>query len=334
MEYAVMPGQIRSNDKKPESNVIVFWALAGAAILILQAYVFSSWIISGQPALILPGDDPVPLLVQYGLPAFQVINICLFIGAFFTLVRSVSRDRMFTAFQLMMIGWLFTYWQDPWLSARFPIFTYNTNLFSLGCWCEFLPGWSAPNGSRLPEPILLNIPAYFVLLPSAILPGLAMIKRLVAKAPDAGLIKRYFAAVGGILILWIPLEVVSTRVIHADTWPGSIRSLSIWAGEFYQIPVYEFVFFPAILAGCAMLLHSAENGKSFIELGLHKLNIGKLGKELLRVLAFIAYANLMNAIYIGSMVLMSTQADPWPESPDWIRGEMCGEKPSHCDVAP
>jgi hypothetical protein len=334
VEGVIEKGHLRSNSKLSERNTVIFWALAGAAVVLLQSYVYSAWILSGQPARVSPGTDPVPFLVQYGLPAFQVINIALFIGAFIKLFRSVLSVGTFTAFQLMMIGWLFTYWQDPWLSARFPIFTYNNNLFSYGCWCEFLPGWSTPNGSRLPEPILLNIPAYFILLPLAILPGLAMLKKLVAKVPDASGVKRYFAAMGGILIWWIPLELVSTRLIHADTWPGSIRSLSIWAGEFYQMPIYEFFLFPAILAGCAMLLHASENGKSFVEYGLSKMKLGNKATQLMRVLAFIAFANLMNGLYIGTMVLISTQADPWPESPSWMRGELCGDELSFCDIKP
>jgi hypothetical protein len=121
------------------------------------------------------------------------------------------------------------------------------------------------------------------------------------------------------------LDVAVTRYLHFDAWAGSFQGASFWGGRFYQFPIYEFILFPSVFVPCAfLLLHADSDGYTLIERGAKSIVQPAL-RTTTRVLAFVAFCNLMNLAYTTAMGVHAVYADPWPaEMPSWLANEQCG----------
>jgi hypothetical protein len=122
------------------------------------------------------------------------------------------------------------------------------------------------------------------------------------------------------------LDVVATTLLHFDAWPGAKQSLSLFGGRFYQFPLYEFAIFPAIFVACAFLLfHRAASGETWIEQGIERLRVGARTRTTLRVLAFVAFCNVLNLAYTTTMGALALVVEAWPaDMPSWLASEQCG----------
>jgi hypothetical protein len=246
------------------------------------------------------------------------------IGTLIYFTRTLWRDRMLAPIQVLMLGWLLTYWQDPWLNIFRPNFTYNAHLLNYGSWAEFIPGWLSPNGSRIPEPLMINFSAYVFQLPVSTLFGWWVMGKAKARFPKFDGFRLFLCGWAAMIVLDLGQEILATRVVHYDAYPGAFGP-KLWAGEFYQIPLYEFFFFPLALAGCsALYFFRDDKGRMLAERGIDRLRIGGFKRDLLRVLAVATFANLMNGFYIFAMAILSLYSDPWPQMPSWLRNNVCG----------
>ncbi|WP_459976736.1 hypothetical protein, partial [Mycobacterium avium] len=88
------------------------WPVIGIAAILVQLYAFAGWLLGG-PTAPNPGPDPLPAYARYGMIGFQVAMVLLGIGGVVYIGRTLSKGRKLSLFQLVMIGWLFTWWQDP-----------------------------------------------------------------------------------------------------------------------------------------------------------------------------------------------------------------------------
>lgn len=303
---------------------IYWWAAVGTLIILLQIYVFGAWMGSDKFVPTSPGTDPLPDYSAIGLKIFEGLGILNLIGAVIWLAWTIGRSRTVTPIQLLMFGWLFTYWQDPWLNMFRPTFTYNAHLFNMGSWSEFIPGWLSPNGSKIPEPLIINVSAYIFMLPLSTLVGWAAMRKARALFPGWGAVRVFLAGFAAMIALDITQEILATRVVHYDAFPGAFGP-KLWGGEFYQIPLYEFFFFPLALAGCsALYFFRDDKGRMLPERGVDRVRGGGFKRNVLRILAVTTFANLMNGSYIFVMAILSLYSDPWPAMPSWLRNDVCG----------
>lgn len=312
---------------------IVLWALAGAAFVAVQFYVYLAWMLSPDFRPTDPGPDPIPDYSRIAMRVFEIYSLTVGAAVLVWFVRGIQRDGRIDAVRLMMIGWLSAYWLDPFLSALRPMFTYNAYLTNMGCWCEFIPGWQSVNGSRIAEPLLVDPPNYFFNFTATALAGLWAMQKARARWPGLGVIGLSLWSLPAIWVVMGILDVLATRLLHFDAWPLATQSLSFWGGEFYQFPAYEFVIFPAAFVACALLLmYRDAEGHTAIERGLSGVPQG--WQTTARVLAFCAFCNVLNLTYTSTMAALSLTADPWPENmPSWLANEQCGVgTPNVCPV--
>jgi hypothetical protein len=226
-----------------------------------------------------------------------------------------------------MIGFLSSYWLDPWLNFLRPMFTYNAYMFNRGCWCEFIPFWQAPNGRYIAEPLLVDAPAYFYTFAGTAYTAYATMKYARRRWPRIGNIGLALLAASSIWFTMGLLDIFATRVLHFDAWPGAFHASSFWGGKFYQFPIYEFILFPSVFVAAAFLLFYADdNGLTLVDRGLDQVApaSAKTTRNILRVLAFIAFANLGNLSYTTAMGVHALYVDNWPEMPSWLANSQCG----------
>ncbi|WP_022979130.1 spirocyclase AveC family protein [Ideonella sp. B508-1] len=305
-------------------EAIHWWAAIGGLLVLLQAWIYIAWIRSDKFVPTDPGPDPLPRASEIGLPIFQALSVLTLVAAVAYFGRTLLRREPLAPIQVLMLGWLFTFWQDPWLNMFRPTFTYNAHLLNFGSWSEFIPGWVSPHGSRIPEPILINFAAYVFQLPLSCLFGWWAMRKAKARFPAWGGVRLFLAGLVAMVALDMAQEILATRVVHYDAFPAAAGP-KLWDGEFYQIPLYEFLFFPLVLAASsALFFFRDDRGRMVVERGVDRLRVGDRTRDLLRVLAVTAFANLMNAGYVFTMAFLSLHADPWPQMPSWMRDNVCG----------
>jgi len=305
---------------------IVFWSALGAFFLVLQIYVFGAWILSEDFRPTAVGPDPIP---GYSLWAVRIYEAISVVGLLFVIpwfIRGIRKTGRIDHFRLLMLGFLATYWSDPWLNFLRPMFTYNAHAVNFGCWCEFIPFWQSENGSRIAEPLLINAPAYFFSFAGTAWMALWSMRKAREKWPGIGTAGLCLMAFIGVWIGMGLMDVFATRVIHFDAWPGAHQRLSFWGGEFYQFPIYEFVAFPTIFVICAFVVFHADwKGDSVIERGIGRLAIRSTkAKSALRILAFVGLCNVLNLAYTTALGVHALYVDQWPNLPSWLANEQCG----------
>ncbi len=306
---------------------VLLWAIAGAVFLIVQIYAYGSWIASDHFRAVPVGTDPIPQISLIGVRIYEVLSIVMLVPVLFWFFRGIVQTREISTLRLLMIGWLSAYWLDPWLNFLRPMFTYNAYMFNRGCWCEFIPFWQAAGGRYIPEPLLIDAPSYFYTFASTALGGYQAMKWAKRRWPAIGNVGMAFASACSIWLTMGLLDIFATRVLFFDAWPGSFQAASFWGGQFYQFPIYEFVLFPStFIAGAFVLFYSDKDGLTVLDRGIDQIAppAMKVKRNLLRALAFVAFANFCNLTYTTAMGVHALYVDQWPEMPSWLANNQCG----------
>ena len=309
-------------------RTINVWAVLGAIFLCIQIYVYSAWILSPGFHPTDPGGDPIPEYSRIAMIAFQAISVIIGAVVLVWFIRGVRDSGRIDAIRLMMLGWVSAYWLDPFLNFLTPMFTYNAYLVNFGSWSEFIPGWQSSQGARVAEPLLVDIPNYFYNFTFTAFVGYRAMQQVKVRWPSSGRITLALAALIGVWMAMTILDVVATRFMYFDAWPGSVQSMSLWGGQFYQFPGYELLIFPLVFVACAFLLNSRDShGYTAIERGLDPLQRNRGWATSLRVLAFVGFCNVLNLAYTSTSGILALSADPWPRNmPSWLANEQCGER--------
>ena len=305
---------------------IRIWAALGAMALAMQMYVYARWVASEAFVATPPGSDQVPQVAQVSGIAYEIVSIGILPFVLTWFVRGIRNTGRIDAIRLLMVGWLSAYWLDPFLNFLRPMFTYNAYNFNRGCWCEFIPGWQAANGSRIAEPLLIDPPAYFYTFTATAMLALWCMRKLKATFPNVGITGMTLAGFAGVWATMGLLDIVAARIMGFDAWPIAFQSASFWAGKYYQFPIYEFVLFPSIFVASAFLLHFADDkGQTVIERGVESIGGPSWLRTAARILAFIAFCNVLNLSYTAAMGVHALYADPWPSGmPSWLADGQCG----------
>jgi len=322
-------------EKSLESIASVYWwALLGALIILMQAYIFGAWIFSDKFTPTDPGSDPLPFYSYIGIRAFEAMSVLTVSGIVIYFIRTCVQRRPLAPVQLLMLAWLFTFWQDPWQSMFRPVATYNAYLINMGSWSEFIPGWLTPHGSRIPEPLLANLSGYVFQIPLSCLLGAWSMHQMKTRFPAVGGFRLFLTAYATMILFQLGQEILTVRFIHYYAYPGTWGP-KLWDGEFYQIPMYEFILFPLVLAGCSTAyFYRDDRGRMLPERSTDRVKGGALKHTVLRILAVTAFTNLLSAGYVWCMAVLSLYCDPWPEMPSWLRNNLCGVGTEYACPAP
>ncbi|MEO5598545.1 MAG: spirocyclase AveC family protein [Novosphingobium sp.] len=307
------------------SKAVFVWGALGATFLVTQAYVYGSWILSPDFHAVPLGPDPVPDIARISMKIYEILSVVTLVTAVTWFVRGIQKTRAIDSTRLLMVGWLSANWLDPFLNFLSPMFTYNAVGFNRGCWCNFIPFWQSANGAGYAEPLLVVPPAYFYTFTGTAIFGLMMMQKAKSRWPSIGNIGLCLAGFAGVWMTMGLLDIVATRYLGFDGWPGAFRNLSFWGGQSYQFPIYEAILFPTPFVACAFLLFYADtDGRTAIERGLEHLVAPAWKLQMFRILAFVGFCNVLNLTYTTAMGIHAVYADPWPAIPSWLANGQCG----------
>lgn len=319
MSSTTYPGAIGA-----QSNAITWWACIGAFFIALQAFIFTSWINSPHFTPTPPGDSPLHWYPQLVIQVIQFGAPTLVLAGIAWIVYATRREGRVPTLGLIIFGWATAYWQDPLINYVRPSFSYNSHFYNHGSWCELVPGWLMPNGSKMPEPLLFGLGAYAFVIPvTALICAFAMrtAKRLRPATTNFQLI-----LVALVTMFWCDLVTEGLLVAtHLYAYLGSIHSLSLFPGTLHQFPLYESVLGGGTVAATGSLFYFRDDkGNTLVERGLQNLRIQR-GATALRALAISGFVNMVVLTYTILYIFLNLQMDAWPtEVPSYLRNGLCG----------
>lgn len=327
-------GETASLGNEPQASVkpVRIWAAVGAALLILQVYVWIRWVTGPYFERVPAGPTELPTLMKTILTVYTIgIVIGLPLGIWWFIVRPWRRERRITLDGMFLVATGLMFFQDPLLNYFNTWCTYNTWMFNRGSWSSHIPGWVSPEepGHQVAEPLLMNAPgyAYGVLLCTIF--GAWVMRRVKAKWPTISNLRLI-----GVVAVWafvfdFVMEGLVLMPIGLYTFPGSIQSVSINAGHYYQWPVYEGLMWGGVQAGlCCLYYFTDDRGRTVVERGLDRVRGGVVKQQATRFLAiFAAVSAIFFVFYNLPAQWFGMHADPWPEDiqeRSYFNGGICG----------
>ena len=290
---------------------VVWWASAGAAVIVFQLYLYGRWLASGPTAT--PRPD-MPGHIAVSAVILQVLGVAaLIVFGWLFVVRPLRRDRRLGADGLLILAYLTCFWQDLGSNYLHYWVVYNPAWVNLGSWYEFIPGWVPPLGNTQPAPLLFFLPMYPVIGFGFTLIGCAVLRRAEARWGRLSPVRRFAVAVVVLYALDFVLEVAWLR-IGVYSYTGVIPSLTLFHGHYYQFPIYIVVFWGTPWAALTCLRYARnDRGETIVERGADGLRLSPRGRSGVRFLALAAACNLAWLFFNVTGALTSTQTGRWAD---------------------
>ncbi len=327
-------GQLRTVDSAhTRSMTVQIWAFFGAALLILQLYVWFQWI-TGPYFVPVPtgvSDPPMYMKVFLSLNA-GVLALGFPFAVWHFWIKPWRRERKITLDGMLMLALGLMVFQDPLLNYFNTWCTYNTWLFNMGAWTSHVPGWSAPEepGRMVAEPLINNFIGYGYGVLLTIMLGCWIMRKAKERWPGISNLQLI-----GVVFLWsyafdFVMEGLILLPFGFYAYPGAIQAWSLNAGTHYQYPLYEGVMWGSVEAAiCCLRYFTDSRGRTIVERGLDNVPGGFVRQQLTRFLAIFAYVSAsFFFFYMAPAQWFSMHADPWPEDVQkrsYFVGGICGE---------
>lgn len=318
---------------KPEQRRAVpikWWAAGGALAIAIQVWAFTHWIATGNATRTPTGPDPVPTWMQVSVTSFQVV--CVGFGvfaAYWWFWRPLRAGRGLSFDSYMIIAMYLTFWQDPLLNYFQKWATYNSALINFGAWTSSIPGWFSPDAHQMAEPLLFVVPTYGIVCFLFVVLTNVVMRKAQERWPEMGKVGLVLVGFGFFLVFGGVVEQVWMR-LGIYTYPGAIKSLTLFPGHYYQYPLYEMVFFAATFTAWASIrFFRNDRGETVAERGVEELRV-KTGKKLnwLRLLAIVGACNAaMFFVYNVPLQPFAMNAEPWPDdivNRSYLTNGFCG----------
>jgi hypothetical protein len=323
----VTGGPAVSTVQEPRSPVIWLWAAAGAASTAVILRGFAAWILSPDFKTSPQGTDPISDTKLLALHLFEAGVFCAgLVMVWKFLVRALVRERRFTFDGMMIVAVLLMYFYDPLDNYFNYTFSYNAHFLNFASWARYVPGLQAPNQNLFPEPFLVMGGFYAIFMFGSAVFGCWYMRRVKARRPglsNLGLFAHLFAMVA---FLDVVVENVFMRTQFA-AYPGTVHSLTLFAGKYYQFPLYEPFIIALFASGMtALRWFRDDRGRSVAERGEETLRVPPKARTAVR---FLAVTGFIHVWFIGAYFVpynfFALKADTFPPMPSFLRAGICGQ---------
>jgi hypothetical protein len=312
---------------------VLFWSAVGALCIAVAAYVYTSWMFSGNAVRVGPGPDPIPAGTRLAMTVFQVACPLLALTAVGYVVRKSIRERTLCVEAAVVIGSTIAWWHDPLINWFQPVLFYNAGLVNFGNWMENVPGSLSPGSRFMVEPVLM-IGMIYVWMPLAMgsVARWAM-GRGRRRWPTLGPVRTFGCGWLAVYVIEFPLEIFAVQ--HGlVAYPAAIPSVTLWAGQTVQLPIYGPILWSLVLSSSgALMFFRNRKGQIRVEAGVDSLRwAGTRTRGVLRVLAVTGFLHAVAiGVYDVPVNFAGFYAGPTQTYPSYLRTLYCGPgTPRHC----
>ena len=331
-----MSDELRPRDGVPAparaanpSKIVLLWATIGVVLMGIGLQAQIRWIASDEFHPTDPGNDPFTGSPLYAIRTLEVVS--LLIGAYMLwrfLLRPLIRDRTFTFDGMLLVSGFFLWWIDALGNYFIPTTSYNAHLWNYGSWTCFVPGWQNPTAPcRFPEPIAFDGGAYIWWILGSILAGCWLLRRMSAKWPNMSMLTMLSAIWVTFFFLDIVVEFIFIRIFQLWVYPGAPHALTLFAGNWYQLPLQEPIAVATFSTPFVALRYFRDDrGRSFAERGIDSLRVSQRAKKFI---TFFAISGVLQGCllfgYYVPFTFFGLHADTAPALPSYFRaGYGCG----------
>lgn len=317
---------------------ILAWAWVGAAILCIEIYTVSRWIIS-KPTRTPSGPTPVPGYMEWPAHIWEIAGVFAAIAVYwYFLVKPWREERRITLDGLLVIVFSLQLWQDAFMNLVQPVSFYNATFFNLGVWNGYLPGWLAQNGTRAPEPLVWAGAAYIYICFGASVAACYFMRRVKARWPRIKPVGLIAVCVVAVFVFDCVLEppFLLLGFYHYGGAPGW---MTLFHGHYYQFPIIEPLTMGVVWTGWASVRYFRDDkGHSLIERGHDKLGFQGKRKTFVRFLALYAAINIVFSVgYVLPWNILGLHAGEWPKDiteRSYFTGRVCGPETDYACPGP
>ncbi|MER5862827.1 spirocyclase AveC family protein [Kitasatospora sp. NPDC002040] len=299
---------------RPQSRAQVAargWALAGAMCVAAQLALLVRWV--ADEGYRLTGSRPAAtttaLVLQGVFTALVVITLAVLVGWVWRQSRAEGRLSFDAA---AVIGLLLSTWLDPVQDYARPVFVQNLQaLTPAGSFGPYLPGWQGEAAHTVSWLWLPLLPMY-----GAFYAAIVLISNLIRRAgthrPHLSTARLYGL---GYLISYLTVALLTQiyPLLAVGIWGHAIPQLTLFAGHWYQWPLYEAPVTALVVLLPAILRHQhLTRGQSVVERGLEQLAPRR--QSWVRLLAVTAWMNGAVLLYMLVQILLSLVPGSGPDS--------------------
>ena len=312
-----------------KTTPLQWWARVGAVFVAFQLYLFARWILSGNFTPTKSGPDPIPGWMVVSARMHEVGAIMAAVACiYWFVVRPWRRNRRLDTVGILVFACLTVYWQDTTLNWAQHTTVWNTALHNWGSWYNFIPGWIAPRGNKIAEPLLFAVPVF---IPFFVVGGLAIkgcMQFAKRRRPNLGRVSLFLVACACAAVIDITIENIWLR-LGVYVFAGTIPDWTLFAGHYYQFPIHETLLWAPVWAGIAsMLYYRDDRGLSFVERGAETLKGPESSRYRYRFLAIAGFLNAMVVVYSLLFGVVTLQPGfRWTDdivTRSYFRNELCG----------
>jgi Spirocyclase AveC-like len=317
---------------RTSSSAVKVWAAVGGVLLVLQLYVWIRWVTGPYFVRVPAGPSDPPMYMKIFLTANGAL-MCVGLPAaiWWFLIRPWVRERRITLDGLLLISCALFFFQDPLLNYFNTWCTYNTWLWNRGSWSSHIPGWVSPEspGRQVAEPLLINATGYGMVLLLAIA-GCWFMRKVKARWPHMSNLRLILVTYAGAIVLDFVMEAGFMLPFGLYTYPGSIQSVTVFAGTYHQWPIYEGLMWGGVMTALSCLrFFTDDRGRTVVERGLDQVRGGFALQQFVRFLAiFGAVSACFFVFYNLPAQWFAMHSDPWPadhQKRSYFNGGICGD---------
>ena len=218
------------------------------------------------------------------------------------------------------------YFQEPWLNYNGQQFMYNTVLINFGSWCGYIPGWNSPYPERIPVGGPLVMFCYITYVGMAGYLGSRFMAWYKAKKPNITNLHLVGATFTVLVVGDTIFESLLMR-LNIMGYPSAVPELTLWAGEYYQLPLYQELQWAATFTAMACLrFFRDDQGRCIPERGLETLKLPTRLNTFARFLTMMGFLQIAFLLtYNIPYFYWSTKGGSYPAALQSYRiGGLCG----------
>ncbi|MFT5211641.1 MAG: hypothetical protein ACI9CE_003382 [Flavobacterium sp.] len=307
---------------------VKLWASIGIVVIGVIINSLWMWVTSDHFKPSPVGIDPLPTVSYWLIRAIEVVSTLGGLLLIWHCIIKPWRREGELSWDGMLCIVAFSLWiQDP-MDNYFNFgFSYNAHFINLSSWTTYLPGWESPRMENFPEPLFLMGGMYIIFLCGFVLLGCQILnKSKTSWFPNSSILVHIMVVFAIFFMVDLIVESIFCRY-ELFAYGGTYHPLTLWAGEYYQFPLYESMCVGGIVTTLTVLRYFKDDfGFSFAEKGIQHTKLGKKGKKLVAFLSILGFAHTaMFVVFFFPFNWFTMKADSYPQTSSYIRFEVCGK---------